>query len=353
MVQGGSVVNRKRAAFRGFTLIELLVVIAIIAVLIALLLPAIQQAREAARRSSCLNKMKQWGLAIHNYASTFNTLPPGRICTNPGSNILTGQPDTSWLVLLLPYVDQQPLADAFNFDLGSVGFLNMAPPYLISGMNANFTVVTRPIDIFVCPSDIARPFRVSTAYAPLGPVLNPIPFTRSSYAVAWGNTNWGQNVENLPSGTLNFRSAFGHGTVRFRDVTDGLSKTVCMSEVIMGSDNDLRGFAWTPLPGGGMFMTRYTPNASTDLYLGTGGASGPGDGMPNAPGLFCRNELPDLPCFSTNSDRRSFAGARSKHKGGVHAAMLDGSATYVSDSIDHRIWVAASTIQEGEVTSTW
>jgi hypothetical protein len=292
--------------------------------------------------------MKQWGLAVHNYASAFNMLPPGRICFNPGSAILTGQQDTAWFVLLLPYIEEGALGDQFNYERGSVGNVDFQPPYLLYGINGNFTVCTRNVKTFLCPSDSAKPYHVPMAYAPLGPILNPIPYTRSNYAASWGNTNWGQNVQNLPTGTTYMKSAFGHQRVRLDDFTDGLSQTVVMSETIQGTDFDLRGFAWTPLPGGGMFMTRYTPNGTTDLYVGTGGASGPGDGMPNAPGLFCNNEPPALPCYSTGNDRRSFAGARSRHPGGVLAARGDGSASFVSDSIDRFVWYAAGTIAGAE-----
>src|SRR2546427_5297251 len=93
----------------GFTLVELLVVIAIIGVLVALLLPAVQAAREAARRMSCSNNLKQLSLALHNYESTFSSLPPAGIDTN----------QMSWVVMLLPYMEQQPLFDKFNFAKGA------------------------------------------------------------------------------------------------------------------------------------------------------------------------------------------------------------------------------------------
>ena len=345
----------------GFTLIELLVVIAIIGVLIALLLPAVQQAREAARRASCNNNVRQLGLALHNYSDATGCFPLGRVTANPGSNILSGNSDTSWLCLLLPYLEQDVTSGAFNFENGAVGRIVMAPPYLAEGFNANFTVFTRWVNVLVCPSDMARPFQVSTGY--LGGVLSPMKLSRSNYAAAWGNTNWGQDVSNLTGSNLGLqviyrRSTFGHRVVRMKDVVDGLSKTVAFGEVIQGDTNDLRGMAWTPLPGGGMFMTRYTPNGTNDAFIGTGGAtalSGPagatGDGMPNVTGLFCTNQPPALPCYSTNSDRRSFGGARSRHPGGVQVVLGDGSATFVSDTIDHIAWIAASTIDGKETNS--
>src|SRR6188472_287845 len=110
----------RRRTSMGFTLIELLVVIAIIGVLIALLLPAVQQAREAARRTQCLNNMKQIGLAVHNYTDAHGMFPLGRVFgKRPTSNsectsILQGCQDTPWFVLLLPFVEQEQFAGAFN-----------------------------------------------------------------------------------------------------------------------------------------------------------------------------------------------------------------------------------------------
>jgi prepilin-type N-terminal cleavage/methylation domain-containing protein/prepilin-type processing-associated H-X9-DG protein len=338
---------------RGFTLIELLVVIAIIGVLIALLLPAVQQAREAASRSNCKSNIRQLGIAIHNYVDANRFFPLGRVTANPTSNILSGNSDTSWLCLLLPYIEQESMSSKFNNENGAVGRLVGTPPYLLEGFNANHTIFTTWVSVLVCPSDQQRPFQVTPAYA--GGALTPMKLSRSNYAAAWGNTNWGQNIENLTGNTLGLpvqyqQSIFGHRAVKMGSVEDGLSKTVALAEVIQGNTYDLRGMAWTPLPGGGMFMTRYSPNGTTDSMIGTGaatsltgGTGATGDGMPNAPGLFCMSEI-GLPCYSTGSDRRSFASARSRHAGGVHIALADGSATFVSDSIDHRLWVAMSTI---------
>ena len=341
---------------RGFTLIELLVVIAIIGVLIALLLPAVQQAREAANKSSCKSNIRQLGLALHNYVDANKFYPLGRVTNNPTSAILTGaygRNDTSWLCLLLPYIEQEVMSNRFNFENGACGRLLGTPPYLFEGLNANYTVVTTWVNVLACPSDTRRHFNVDPNYAPPLATFN---FTRSNYAAAWGNTNFRQDVTNLTLNKLGLpllfqKSAFGHKAVKMSDVGDGLSKTVALAEVIQGNTYDLRGFAWTPLPGGGMFMTRYTPNGTNDAFDGTSGAVGTGDAMPNVPALrFCMPE-PGLPCYACNSDAMSFAGARSRHSGGVQVAMADGSAQFISDSIDHKTWVALSTIDGKETVS--
>jgi prepilin-type N-terminal cleavage/methylation domain-containing protein len=126
---------------KGFTLIELLVVIAIIAVLIALLLPAVQQAREAARRSQCKNNLKQLGIALHNYHDTFSGLPPGAIQVFE----TTGQNEATWISMILPYIDQQPLYNRANF---SSCFGCVASPG-----NPAYEIVSPLIPMMLCPSD--------------------------------------------------------------------------------------------------------------------------------------------------------------------------------------------------------
>ena len=330
----------------GFTLIELLVVIAIIGVLIALLLPAIQMAREAARRSQCLNNMKQIGLAIQNYVdANSGALPVGRISYDPTSDILSvadGHPDTPWFALLLPYVDQVQLATSYNYDVGAVGHIDMST-YLLSGFSANYSVVTSKIAGFQCPSDLDRKFNLNPAYDPtIGPVLAQINFTRINYAASWGNTNWGQ--QNSPATFM--KSAFGQRVVKIAEFTDGLAKTAIMAETVQGEGYDVRGFGWVAVPGGGMYMSRFTPNGFIDVY-GTGYNK---DLLPggSSPMLFCVDEPPLLPCTATGTDRDSFAGARSRHTGGCHVTLGDGSATFVSDSIEARVWVAVNTIAGDE-----
>src|SRR5262249_51930143 len=129
----------------GFTLIELLVVIAIIGVLVALLLPAVQAAREAARRMQCTNNLKQVGLALHNYHDIHNSLPPGRIASaGCPRGFLTGCQNTPWFTQLLPQLEQQPLYDASNFQLGAEGPFGPLP----LGIVANSTVGATKIALF-------------------------------------------------------------------------------------------------------------------------------------------------------------------------------------------------------------
>ena len=329
-----------RGRRRAFTLIELLVVIAILAVLVALLLPAVQAARGAVRRLHCVNNMRQLGLALHNFHCIHNSIVPGRIWkTLPDGTFPTpfsGTPDTPWCVLLLPQLEQQALFDAFNFSLGTEG---PSPATPAAGFHANSTVMGTRIGVFQCPADSVRTFQMPASFrggALSGPIL-----TKGNYAVSWGNTNWQQTA----IGTTNYlQSAFGHnGQLHFGSVTDGLSNTVFLAEVLQADTNDVRGLLWSTMPGGCSFMTRFTPNATQDS-LGT--AVG-GDQL-----NFCTNDPNHkLPCVGGVSDTNGFAGARSRHAGGINTLRGDGSVHFVKNAINAQIWIAINSIQAGEIIS--
>ncbi len=337
---------------RAFTLIELLVVIAIIAVLIGLLLPAVQAAREAARRAQCVNNLKQLGLAVHNYHSVNNSLPPGRIWgPRPGRaaddfpTIFSGTQNTTWFCLMLSLFEQGPLANSFNYTLGGEGYAG-AGLAVAEGFFANSTVSATKIGIFQCPSDRVNQFQINPSYA--GGALSGPVSSKGNYAVSWGNTNWGAHVKTSLA-AQHLRSAFGHdGRISIASITDGTSNTVIIGEVLQGARFDVRGMMWSSIGGGGSFMTRTTPNGLVD-YLGlrTGG-----DWLNNAPGLFCINEpAQQLPCTPSAGDNDAFAGARSRHAGGVNVSFGDGSVRFVKNTISAPIWIGINTIGSGEVIS--
>jgi prepilin-type N-terminal cleavage/methylation domain-containing protein/prepilin-type processing-associated H-X9-DG protein len=337
---------------RGYTLIELLVVIAVIAVLIGLLLPAVQAAREAARRIQCVNNMKQLGLAMHNYHDNHNVLPSGVIAAAKcPRDIFVGCQNTPWFVLMLPQFEQQDLANAFNYPLGSEGPLAPAP----LGFFANSTVAATKIAVFQCPSDRQNDYKISPAIA-AGFLSGPTE-SKGNYAVNWGNTYWGQDIPN-PAGVLTdpvtlapaqfLPSPFGFGgSINVASISDGLVTTVLMAEVIQGSLYDQRGVVWSTAMGAGSFTSRFAPNHFNDYY-----------GLENGRDLLTSPEVCDnepgqmLPCAAANGAnprQRAFAGSKSRHPGGVNALFGDGSIRFIKDSIAAATWIALNTRAAGEV----
>ena len=198
-----NIAHRRR---RGFTLIELLVVIAIVATLIALLLPAVQQAREAARRTSCRNHLKQLGLALHNYAEAHRTFPPGYLykpntATSPTSNG-TG---FGWGAMVLPFLEQSQIYGEFDWNL---------PLY----DSANLKAREHHLAVFICPSDTVS----ESAFVEMGPT--PERYAMASYAACFGPPDLDADQEQR-SGMFSRNSR-----TRFADVVDGLSNTLMAGE---------------------------------------------------------------------------------------------------------------------------
>ncbi len=291
---------------RGFTLIELLVVIAIIAILIALLLPAVQQAREAARRTQCKNNLKQIGIGMHNYHDTYRSFPAGRY------NCCWG----TWQVALLPYLEQKNMFDLYqNFGGNDAS----GPRY--GGAPNTTNVTNNRIASLTCPSD-----------TPNSPIAD---ITSHNYAANYGNTGYAQQ------GTLNgvsFGGApfanFSTGYYGLRDILDGTSNTLLVAEVLQGFGSDLRGFTWW---GDASSMTTY---------------NGPNSTIPDRiySSSYCVNRPQlNLPCaVSTSSEPTMFA-SRSRHPGGVQVVLCDGSARFVSENISIDTWRAYGTTHGGEV----
>jgi prepilin-type processing-associated H-X9-DG protein len=167
--------------------------------------------------------------------------------------------------------------------------------------------------------------------------------------VSWGNTQWDQaDIVDASGNPVPFRkSAFGqYGNVRFSSITDGLSNTVFMGEILQGQQYDIRGVIWQSIAGGSHFMSRFTPNKPIDIYRVSLG----GDMLNQA--IFCVSEpVLGLPCVGGIGDRRAFAGVRSHHPGGVNVLMGDGSVRFVKDSVDSQTWLTLNTIAGGEVIS--
>lgn len=331
--------SRRRAEtqsrFRAFTLIELLVVIAIIAILIALLLPAVQQAREAARRSSCKNNMKQIGLGLHNYHDVHKIFPPGALYMGTAlgaggtdGNNRCGEFKGSWMVRLLPDIEQKPLYDRFNHNAA----MNTA-------QNLDAASVTIPI--YVCPSDInANGIKYQQCgTGTLGGMA------RASYAANAGRETAGGNLAQVAWVALagDRKGMMGNsGAARFANIIDGTSNTVAVWEVIAGdTGNDPRG-VWA-LGRGGVAMT--------------GGCDGVGDCGGINDGIVHLSWNPDDVHGCTNRDNQLLAcwnggdgqnGPKSYHPGGCHALLGDGSVRFVSQYINVNVHRAINSIAGGE-----
>ncbi|WP_437186969.1 DUF1559 domain-containing protein [Planctomicrobium sp. SH668] len=299
----------------GFTLIELLVVIAIIAVLIALLLPAVQQAREAARRSQCKNNLKQIGLALHNYHDTYNAMPPGNIADNLMHRI------TAW-VSILPQIEQSAVYNKLDFGRG-FWFGDPAAEHNKLVMNGF------KVPAFVCPSS-SLPDSAEEAGASL---------FRGSYVFIRGATTDGSTDHTAVRGPVSRGGVFFHNSrTRFGDMTDGSSNTFLVSEQssFIGPNNNADP---RPQDASGFWMGNYASpgDARGNGTYGSGYYDARCYGLttlhPNVPIGF-RGELNPDGSGSPGTTRTDCNSAlQSAHVGIVHALMGDGSVRGISENI--------------------
>ncbi len=297
----------------GFTLIELLVVIAIIAILIALLLPAVQQAREAARRSTCKNNLKQLGIALHNYHETHKRFPC-TIHTNKTWSSINSDHGGSWLVQLLPFLEQSTLYNVLDF--------NLDPSHQAQTAGGQYAY-TVEIPAFICPSDTHEGFW--TNGMSVDGTTNGQKRAVSNYSASMGSQ------QNTPGGTHN--NYFGHGPVtradtmnpreisgvighmswaaRIHDITDGTTNTIALGEVRPECSDHVRN-GWMHV---------------NSMYTGTGVAIN-FDTCEDSPGAAS-----GTPNWFTGQWGNS-QGFKSKHVGGAHFLLCDGSARFLSENID-------------------
>jgi prepilin-type N-terminal cleavage/methylation domain-containing protein/prepilin-type processing-associated H-X9-DG protein len=287
---------------RGFTLVELLVVIAIIGILVALLLPAVQAAREAARRTSCFNNMKQIGLALHNYHDTFRTLPPGWLAHDPAT--LRPWPEGvtgwSWGAMTLPFLEQGTVANS----IVNYGLPVMDP--------ANTAARIHYLPVFRCPSDIEssrHEFDLGTANGSL------VPLAIANYVGMFGTVEL-EDCEGLPVGTTCLSDgAFQHQRgIAFADIVDGLSNTFLLGE----RSSRIEHSTWVgAIPEGDEAFARFL---------------GIADHPPNTQGVHLDDFM-------------------SQHPGGTNFVLADGSVRLIVQTIDLNVYAAMATRGGGEAVA--
>ncbi|MBA2115431.1 DUF1559 family PulG-like putative transporter [Bremerella alba] len=326
-----------RRSESGFTLVELLVVIAIIGVLIALLLPAVQQAREAARRMSCSNKLKQLQLGVHNYHDTFLVFPSGAINgrgddPNGAHGSGTAAIGASWNLMILSQIEQPALHEQFMIIANERAEVT---DWLGNGTytSQGITVGSEQLDAMSCPS------HPSTSEQ-MGNGTGQEHLARGNYSACYGKAGYGT----IHTKTGDEGGVFGNNSeLSMRDVTDGTANTISLSELKFRlssssgpSYQDTRGTWAYPVMGADIFSTKTGPNSTTP------------DGV-----WGCRSYLEEgMPCVQIGSPYTElYSAARSYHPGGVMVAMTDGSVRFMPETIDLTIWQALGTRGGREVAS--
>jgi len=376
--QSCALINQERSKLmrantrRAFTLIELLVVIAIIAVLIALLLPAVQSAREAARRSQCSNNLKQLALAMHNYHTALNSFPPGGVYTAYSIGYNIGWGSWSAQALLLNYLEQAPLYNAANFSW--VGCCSQ-------GFPMNSTVTETLLSVFVCPSDGISPVKASGTWGSAASLSCwQWTGTTNNYLASLGTTTAYGGLGSNGTGVF----TQGGKVFGMQSVTDGSSNTIAFGESLVG-DGTIETVKWRDGPivaQQGQAVALYdistNPNGViadlTACALGLQTQNSATAGTQNQKGFRWSQSDGGFGLFNTivppNSAQYPFAWCAmgrssgsnasdgpyqctsSNHPGGCNFAFCDGSVRFLKSSIGIKTYWALGTKANGEVVSS-
>lgn len=356
---------KKKQTRRGFTLVELLVVIAIIGILVGLLLPAVQAAREAARRMQCQNNLKQIGLGLLNYESAYGAFPAAATWKS-GNNLLTsvGQPrNFSWVCGMLPYVEQQALMSAINFNLPLAGpaasngpLATLAAPQGYQMLPDGTPITSKRIPTFNCPSDPG-----------FGGSVNRHNIAWTNYAGAEGYDWWRRPAHPL-SGFFNLNTY-----TKISSITDGTSNTLAVVEASTQGFQPNAGVAGHQKNGGGRWRDGGSDNAVFRSLLVAANTNSDvmnalvlprpdsaTSGFWWAAGPYAMQPT-FLHCFGINNN---WPGASSRHTGGAQAVYADGSVHFLTDNLDYPgeavsgyakgsgVWGGINTITGGEVVAT-
>jgi prepilin-type N-terminal cleavage/methylation domain-containing protein len=340
LLRGGFVMRNLLAAARrrlGFTLIELLVVIAIIAVLVALLLPAVQQAREAARRSQCKNNLHQIGLAIHNYYEAMGVLPPSRIAVGFvgwGGPAQGGPPGflnaTGW-TMLLPYLDQSPLYNKYNFNCAA-SWSTVYGAYTVSQMygdaNLNAPVTKTPLSVLICPSDPNDLFyNSSNKYYSISDTITGGARTNYDFNVWYGEYYY----QGYPL-QLSDRAIFATNRAsKIEDIKDGSSNTLMVTETIRNVWNGVPP-AWGHA---GHVQVGIAPDMSWNVGINKWGCN--------------LAQWPNTASACKIGRLVNWAAAGSLHTGGCQAVLGDGSVRFLSENINNQTLMNLCKMADGNV----
>jgi prepilin-type N-terminal cleavage/methylation domain-containing protein/prepilin-type processing-associated H-X9-DG protein len=325
---------------KGFTLVEVLVVIAVIGIMVALLLPAVQQAREAARRTQCKNHLKNLALALHNYHDAHRQFPPSAVTTPCSTSrihncfrrvdrsLIANSPRIPWTFVILPQMDQAAAYSKLNF----VGL----PMYaFLSGsvLEGDARILEQGFPFFRCPTDSGPDRKNFTSINGLrGVNRDPLILATLNYG---GNCGLHALDEDQ-----SLSGAFGiNSSISMTMMTDGTSNTILLAEHLTGSPSDSRGVFSSNLPTFSsvyFFQTPNSPVADTAI-------SNTGCGSPPLPNQPCRVVSDQTPLNGW------YGAARSSHAGGIQAAFADGNVRFISNNISLEVWRNLGARNDGNI----